>query len=172
MIVATITLIAELILALCRLDSGSYAPQLGPVPEIRALHLAQALADAAALHDVDPLLLTALAYRESSFDSAAVSPVGAFGLMQLNPRYWGRTALYACLSRPNECDRWNAYYGAQSLKHYIDRCKSEASALRAYRTGSCGRAGPQTQKVLVLRALLRRAQTVRESAPLKVAVSL
>lgn len=52
-----IALIAELILALCRLDSGSYAPHLGPVPEMRALYLAQALHDAATAHHVDPVPL-------------------------------------------------------------------------------------------------------------------
>lgn len=173
MTATTIALIAELILALCRLDSGSYAPQLGAVPEMRALYLAQALHDAATVHHVDPLLLTALVYRESSFDSAAVSPIGAFGLGQLLTRYWGREALRLCLIDPSSCDRWNLFHSARAVAHYRKRCGSDGFAITAYRTGRCGPTGPQARKVIALRNAMRRV-TTNDPMPLafRAAVSL
>jgi membrane-bound lytic murein transglycosylase F len=42
--------------------------------------------DAAEVHGLDPLLLAALAYQESRWDPAAVSPTGVRGLMQLTQR--------------------------------------------------------------------------------------
>jgi soluble lytic murein transglycosylase-like protein len=46
---------------------------------------AELLAGAAERHDLDPILLTALAHVESRFDARAVSPKGAQGLLQLMP---------------------------------------------------------------------------------------
>lgn len=40
---------------------------------------------AASRHDVDPLLVAAIVQAESSFDTEAVSPRGALGLMQMMP---------------------------------------------------------------------------------------
>ncbi|HEX9501217.1 MAG TPA: transglycosylase SLT domain-containing protein, partial [Thermoanaerobaculia bacterium] len=56
------------------------------------VYLADAIGDAAKQHGIDPRLLAAVARRESRFDPAAVSPVGACGIMQLMPataRYLG-----------------------------------------------------------------------------------
>jgi soluble lytic murein transglycosylase-like protein len=52
-----------------------------PVPK----YLGQAIAEASAKYRVDPNLVAAMAFRESSFNSAAVSSGGAQGIMQLMP---------------------------------------------------------------------------------------
>jgi lysozyme len=51
----------------------------------RAVNLAPALDAAARRHDIDPLLLHAIAHVESRHQPAAVSPAGARGLMQVMP---------------------------------------------------------------------------------------
>jgi soluble lytic murein transglycosylase-like protein len=51
-----------------------------PSAEVRA-----ELAQAAAVHALPPALLNAVAWRESRYNSAAVSPAGAIGVMQLMP---------------------------------------------------------------------------------------
>ncbi|WP_343627294.1 lytic transglycosylase domain-containing protein [Roseateles sp.] len=51
----------------------------------RILALAQTLNAAAERHDIDPLLLHAIAHVESRHNAAAVSPAGARGLMQVMP---------------------------------------------------------------------------------------
>jgi soluble lytic murein transglycosylase-like protein len=51
----------------------------------RVLSLAPALAAAARAHDIDPLLLHAIAHVESRHNTRAVSPAGARGVMQVMP---------------------------------------------------------------------------------------
>lgn len=51
----------------------------------RAVQLAPRIDAAARRHDIDPLLLHAIAHVESRHDPAAVSPAGARGLMQVMP---------------------------------------------------------------------------------------
>ena|SRR5438045_3452600 len=53
-----------------------------PVPH----YLAGIISDAAKAFHVDPNLVAAMAFRESRFDSNAVSRIGAEGIMQLKPR--------------------------------------------------------------------------------------
>lgn len=47
--------------------------------------IADLIAEAAARHGIDPRLATAVAWQESRFQQAAVSPKGARGVMQLMP---------------------------------------------------------------------------------------
>lgn len=58
-------------------------PSAAGVARIRAL--VPAMADAARRHDIDPLLLHAVAHVESRHDAQARSPAGARGLMQVMP---------------------------------------------------------------------------------------
>lgn len=51
----------------------------------RALQLAPEIDEAALRHDIDPLLLHAIAHVESRHNVSAVSPAGALGLMQVMP---------------------------------------------------------------------------------------
>ncbi len=58
-----------------------------PTPPMvqRVRDLADTMAAAAAKHDVDPLLLHAMAHVESKHNSQAKSPAGALGVMQVMP---------------------------------------------------------------------------------------
>jgi lysozyme len=51
----------------------------------RAVRLAPDIDAAASRHDIDPLLLHAIAHVESRHNPEAVSPAGALGLMQVMP---------------------------------------------------------------------------------------
>ncbi len=61
------------------------APTRGVQRTSRALQLAPHIDDAARRHDIDPLLLHAIAHVESRHNPAAVSPAGARGVMQVMP---------------------------------------------------------------------------------------
>jgi lysozyme len=63
------------------------APVSSPQPfgHTRAVLLAPRMDAAARRHDIDPLLLHAIAHVESRHDPASVSPAGARGLMQVMP---------------------------------------------------------------------------------------
>lgn len=59
-------------------------------PAARAVALAPLVDATARRHDIDPLLLHAIAYVESRHRSDALSPAGAVGLMQVMPGTAGR----------------------------------------------------------------------------------
>ena len=56
-----------------------------PAGQARIRALAPLMAEVAARHDIDPLLLHALAHIESRHQAQAISPAGARGLMQVMP---------------------------------------------------------------------------------------
>ncbi len=56
-----------------------------PAGQARIRALAPLMAEVAQRHDIDPLLLHALAHIESRHQSQAISPAGARGLMQVMP---------------------------------------------------------------------------------------
>ncbi|MFN8610533.1 MAG: lytic transglycosylase domain-containing protein [Vulcanimicrobiota bacterium] len=65
-----------------------WAPQLDPYTKevVQApISLSQLITDNARSNDIDPLIVDILTRHESGFDTEAVSPVGARGLMQLMP---------------------------------------------------------------------------------------
>ncbi len=61
-----------------------FTPVLAPDAR-RAMQLAPLVDDTARRHDIDPLLLHAIAHVESRHDAMARSPAGARGLMQVMP---------------------------------------------------------------------------------------
>ncbi len=67
--------------------AASPAPVLPPPDrnEKRVIALAPALVEAARAHDLDPLLLHAIAHVESRHNAKAESPAGARGVMQVMP---------------------------------------------------------------------------------------
>jgi soluble lytic murein transglycosylase-like protein len=104
--------------------SASLSPAVS-VPQTQAL-LAEAAQDAG----LPPTLVLSVAKVESSFLSAAKSPKGAIGLMQLMP------ATAAALGVVPEDPRANAFGGAQYLRQLLIRYRGEARlALAAYNAG-------------------------------------
>ena len=95
------------------------------------VYLADAIGDAAKKHGVDPRLLAAVARRESRFNAAAVSPVGACGIMQLMPA----TARY--LGVKNVFDaRESVFGGAKYLRTLLDTFHGDLDlTLAAYNAG-------------------------------------
>lgn len=71
-----------------------FKPALAPDAR-RALQLAPLVDDTARRHDIDPLLLHAIAHVESRHDAMARSPAGARGLMQVMPMTARRFGLQA-----------------------------------------------------------------------------
>jgi soluble lytic murein transglycosylase-like protein len=105
---------------------GEAFPRLGPLDQ----PFLEAVADAAALHGLDPKLLHALVVTESAYQSDAVSPVGAAGLTQLMPA----TALE--LGVRNRFDPVeNLRGGADYLARQILRFGDLRLALAAYNSG-------------------------------------
>jgi soluble lytic murein transglycosylase-like protein len=93
--------------------------------------LAAIFEEAARVHSLDPLLLTAVARQESRFQIRAVSPVGARGIMQLMPR----TA--AALGVTDSFDaRQNIHGGARYLRTLLDEFGGDLDlCLAAYNAG-------------------------------------
>jgi soluble lytic murein transglycosylase-like protein len=86
---------------------------------------------AAAQHDLDPVLLTAVAEVESAFDPRAISPKGALGLLQLMPQ----TAARFGVADPFDAQA-NVQGGAAYLSWLLDRFGGRADlALAGYNAG-------------------------------------
>lgn len=69
------------------IPTATAAPPLSPsrTQTQRIVGLAPTLSDAARRHDIDPLLLHAIAHVESRHNEQAISPAGARGVMQVMP---------------------------------------------------------------------------------------
>jgi soluble lytic murein transglycosylase-like protein len=121
------------------------APRATPVAA-RALLLAPDIDAAAWRHDIDPLLLHAIAHVESRHNPDAVSPVGALGLMQVMPA----TARRFGVDRPAALRdaKTNLEVSAKYLKFLQRRFGNELPlVLAAYNAGEgavdrCGRCVP------------------------------
>lgn len=85
---------------------------------------------AAAAHNVDPLLIHSVIKVESNYNTFAVSPKGAEGLMQLIPatakRFGAKNSFNA---------QENIEAGVKYLKHLQDLYKDDRLALAAYNSG-------------------------------------
>jgi soluble lytic murein transglycosylase-like protein len=105
------------------------AAQAFPAPMPK--YLAGIINDAAHQYAVDPNLIAAMVFRESAFNSNAVSSRGAQGLMQLMPK----TA--HALGVQNAFDpRDNVFGGTRYLKTLLDRFNGNVDmTLAAYNAG-------------------------------------
>jgi soluble lytic murein transglycosylase-like protein len=94
-------------------------------------YLSSLIADASKQHGVDPRLVTAIAARESAYNPAAISPVGAAGVMQLMPataRYIGVTNVFDA--------RENVFGGVRYLRTLLDTFHGDLDlTLAAYNAG-------------------------------------
>lgn len=110
---------------------------------------------AARSHGIDPLLLAAIALRESNLDPSAVGPLGTAGIMQLHPRGVGRgepfveDAAYReqCLQRVDAC-QWDVIDRASAaLAEAVRACGNLDAALGRYASGRCQETPRYSRKV-------------------------
>ena len=108
----------------------THSPQLD---KDRGYWLAEQIYASAKLFSIDPHMLLALIKVESRFDSAAESPHGAKGLMQIVPRYHRqRIAEAGSIFQAGILDtRVNLYVGASFLSDLLDE-NTIAEALQRY----------------------------------------
>lgn len=99
-------------------------------PKRPALAIESVIAAASAHYSVSPILVTAVAWRESDFDTAALSPKGARGVMQLMPDT--ARALNADARIPSANIDAGVAYLALLLRHYDGDI---IKALAAYNAG-------------------------------------
>lgn len=134
--------------------AGASAAALGGVP------YADLFSRAGSRYDIDPALLAAVASQESGFDSRAVSPAGAQGLMQFMPATARGLGV-------DPLDPSSAVNGAAKyLQQLIAQFGSTELGLAAYNAGpgNVSRYGgippfPETQKYV--RAVLTKAEAYR-----------
>lgn len=113
-------------------DMGSRSIAPAPLDRVEAATSAQiaaAIQDAATRHDVPAKVVEAVAWQESRFNQAAVSPKGARGVMQLMP---GTAAL---LGVDASDLRGNIDGGVAYLSQQISRFGDLRLALAAYNAG-------------------------------------
>jgi len=117
---------------------------------------------AAATHRVDPILLTAVARTESSFDPRAVSPKGAQGLMQLMPQTATRFGVTDAFDAEQNVDG-----GARYLGWLLERFSGQTElALAGYNAGEAAverHSGipPYPETVAYVRKVLEQADRLR-----------
>ena len=142
--------------------SAAAPPMPAPAPgaALSGVPYADLFTRAGARHGVDPALLAAVASKESGFDSRAVSPVGAQGLMQFMPATARELGV-------DPLDPASAVDGAaRYLSDLGRRFGSPSLALAAYNAGpgAVSRHGgippyPETQNYV--RAVLAQAEAYR-----------
>jgi hypothetical protein len=98
---------------------------------LRAGPFAEAIGIAARRHEVDPVLLTAMAEVESAFDDRAVSHKGALGLLQLMPETAERFGVGDVFDATQNVDG-----GARYLRWLLERYDGRTElALAGYNAG-------------------------------------
>ena len=112
----------------------------------KRLELAKWIELASRAHDVPPLLLTAVAFRESSFRPNVTGKIGEKGLVQVH----GLAARGCDLG--DEIGQLKC--GARWLRVSYDLCGSWDSALTAYATGGCVAYSTKVKKLVKSRIKL------------------
>jgi soluble lytic murein transglycosylase-like protein len=105
-----------------------------PASTLRAMQLAPDVDATARRHDIDPLLLHAIAHVESRHNTAARSPAGALGVMQVMPATAQRFGVGA--ARALQEPRTNLDVSASYLKTLQQRFGNDLTlVLAAYNAG-------------------------------------
>ena len=142
----------------------------GQVLAIPAMDIAGLLARHAARYGLDPALVQALAWQESGWQQALVSPAGAVGVMQLLPETaaWVSDDIVGAPLDVAGSASDNVEAGAALLSWLLDHAGSEELALAYYfqGQGSVERSGvqPTTQRY-VDSVLAIRGHIVRYGGP-------
>jgi hypothetical protein len=141
----------------CRVSEGGCRARIAA--------LARLITEASNRANVDPFLTAAIAMRESGLNPLAVSPVGARGLVQLNPRYRGKTVPFVyneryreqCSIRPGACQREVLDAGLGLYKWALSRCGGDVEqGLAWYNSGRCDKKNGYAASVLSERRRLLR----------------
>jgi hypothetical protein len=128
---------------------------------------------------VDPFLTAAIAMRESGLNPLAVSPVGARGVVQLNPKYRGKTVPFVynesyreqCSRRPGACQREVLDAGLGLYQWAVSRCGGDVEkGLAWYNSGRCDKQNGYASSVLKERRRLLRL--AKDADPAQAAVFL
>ncbi len=138
----------------------------------RIATLARLITEASNRANVDPFLTAAIAMRESGLNPLAVSPVGARGVVQLNPRYRGKTVPFVyneryrdqCSGRPGACQREVLDAGLGLYKWAVSRCGGDVEkGLAWYNSGRCDKRNGYAASVL--RERRRMLKLAKEADP-------
>lgn len=134
----------------------------------RIAALSRLITEASNRAGVDPFLTAAIAMRESGLNPLALSPAGARGLIQLNPRYRGKTVPFVynaryrekCGRRPGACQREVLEAGLGLFDWAVERCGGDVKrGLAWYNSGRCDSRNGYAGSVLrERRRLLRLAK--------------
>jgi hypothetical protein len=134
----------------------------------RIATLSRLITEASNRAGVDPFLTAGIAVRESGLNPLAVSPVGARGVVQLNPKYRGKSVPFVynaqyrdkCSRRPGACQREVLEAGLGLYKWAVGRCGGDVrKGLAWYNSGHCDTHNGYASSVLrERRRLLRLAK--------------
>ena len=106
---------------------------------------------------VDPFLTAGIAVVESGLNPLAVSAVGARGVVQLNPKYRGKTVPFVyneryrekCSRRPGACQREVLEAGLGLYEWAVARCGGDVEkGLAWYNSGRCDKQNGYASSVL------------------------
>jgi hypothetical protein len=131
----------------------------------RIATLSRLITEASNRAGIDPFLTAAIAVRESGLNPLAVSPVGARGVVQLNPKYRGKTVPFVyndtyreqCSRRPGACQREVLEAGLGLYKWAVSRCGGDVErGLAWYNSGRCDKRNGYASSVLSERRRLLR----------------
>jgi len=141
----------------CRVSDGGCRARIAT--------LSRLITEASNRAGVDPFLTAGIAVRESGLNPLAVSPVGARGVVQLNPKYRGKTVPFVynkryrdkCASRPGACQREVIEAGLGLYEWAVTRCGGDVKkGLAWYNSGHCDKRNGYASSVLSERRRLLR----------------
>ncbi len=113
----------------------------------RIAALARIVTESSNEHGVDPFLTAGMAMRETAFHPMAVGPVGERGIIQLHPRFRGKTVPFVydedyrnrCSEQPGACQREVVDAGLALFNWAVKHCGGSISkGLAWYNSGRCG----------------------------------
>ena len=154
-------------------DSSPVASSIRPLRQMRESadlrkrrdELEPLIRQVAARHGLDPALIQAIAHVESRFNTNAVSPAGAAGIMQLMP---GTAKRYGTINRHDPAQNLDG--GARYFKDLLSQYAGNiALALAAYNSGEgsvarhAQRVPPFRETMLYVPEVLTRYESYRQS---------